>query len=157
MNSNDIREQKIDTLNELISVTRNSADFYGEAAGEVGNPQLQSLFRNMADAKCGIVDSLSREVKTDGGEPKDSAGFQGSLHRMYGEMRGKLGGDDYSYVEQLEASEDRMLDAYRNVLDDGDASQQVKSAVREYLPQVIEQHNLMRDRKWMMEGDPSRH
>ena len=81
MNSNDIREQKIDTLNELISVTRNSADFYGEAAGEVGNPQLQSLFRNMADAKCGIVDSLSREVKTEGGEPKDSAGFQGSLHR----------------------------------------------------------------------------
>lgn len=155
MNSNDIREQKIDTLNELISVTRNSANFYGEAASEVNNPQLQSLFRNMADAKCGIADSLSREVKTAGGEPKDSAGFQGSLHRMYGELRGKLGGDDYSYVEQLEASEDRMLHAYRDVVRDDDTPQAVKAAVNQYLPQVTEQHNLMRDKKWMMERDSS--
>ena len=157
MNHNDIREQKIDTLNELISVTRNSADFYGEAAGEVDNPQLQSLFRNMADAKCGIADSLAREVKDAGGEPKDSAGFQGSLQRMYGEVRGKLGGDDYTYVEQLEASEDRMLDAWRDVVNDDGTPQAVKTAVNQYLPQVTAQHNLMRDRKWMMEGDASRH
>jgi len=157
MNSNDIREQKIDTLNELISVTRNSAEFYGKAADEVENRQLQSLFRNMADAKCGIADSLSREVRSAGGEPKDSSGFQGSLHRMYGEVRGKLGGDDYTYVEQLEASEDRMLDAYRDVVRDEDTPQAVKAAVNQYLPQVAEQHKLMRDRKWMMEGDASRH
>ena len=58
MNSNDIREEKIDTLNELISVTRDSATFYGEAASEAKNPQLQSLFRSMADSKNGIVGAL---------------------------------------------------------------------------------------------------
>lgn len=157
MNQSDIREQKIDTLNELISVTRNSAEFYGEAAGRVDNPQLQSLFRNMADAKSGIAESLSREVKGEGGTPKESGGFQGSLQRVYGEARAKLGGDDYAYVAQLEASEDRMLDAYRKVVRDEDTPQAVRTAVSEYLPQVTEQHNLMRDRKWMMDGDASRH
>ena len=151
----DIREQKIDTLNELISVTRDSAKFYQDAAGKVQSPQLQSLFNNMADAKCGIVDALAREVKADGAQPKDSGSFQGSLHRLYGDVRGKLGGDDYDYVAQLEESEDRMLDAYKDVVNDSNTPQPVKSAVSSYLPQVTEQHNLMRDRKWQMQGSSS--
>ena len=153
--NHDIREQKIDTLNELISVTRDSAKFYGEAASEAKNPQLQSLFRSMADSKNGIVGALSREVKSEGAEPKDSGSFQGSLHRLYGDVRGKLGGDDYGYVSQLEESEDRMLHAYSDVLKDDDTPQPVKSVVSEYLPKVTAQHDLMRDQKWMMQGQSS--
>ena len=150
--NNDIREQKIDTLNELISVTRDSATFYKSAAGEAQSPQLQSLFRSMADSKNGIVGALSREVKSEGAEPKYSGSFSGSLHRLYGEVRGKLGSDDYAYVSQLEASEDRMLDAYCDVLKDNDTPQPVKAVVSEYLPKVTAQHDLMRDRKWSMQA-----
>lgn len=156
MNANDIREQKIDTLNELISVTRDSAQFYGTAAQDVDNTQLKTLFGNMAQVKQGLVGALSREVEATGATPEDSGTFSGSLHRMYGEVRGKLGNGDYGYVSQLESSEDRMLEAYNNVLKDDDTPQQVKAVVSEYLPQVQRQHDLMRDRKWQMEGDTSR-
>ncbi|HET8818725.1 MAG TPA: PA2169 family four-helix-bundle protein [Xanthomonadaceae bacterium] len=157
MTHHDIREEKIDTLNELISVTRDSAKFYGEAAGEAKNPQLQSLFRSMADSKNGIVGALSREVRSEGAEPKESGSFSGSLHRLYGEVRGKLGSDDYTYVSQLEESEDRMLHAYRDVLKDDDTPQTVKSVVSEYLPKVQAQHDLMRDRKWAMQASDRAH
>ena len=157
MNSNDIREEKIDTLNELISVTRDSATFYGEAASEAKNPQLQSLFRSMADSKNDIVGALSREVRSEGAEPDKQGSFSGSLHRLYGEVRGKLGSDDYGYVSQLEAAEDRMLHAYRDVLQDNDTPQTVKSVVSEYLPKVQAQHDLMRDRKWSMNADGRAH
>lgn len=153
MTHDDIHEEKIDTLNELISVTRDSAKFYGEAASEAKNPALQSLFRSMADSKNGIVGALSGEVRSEGAEPDSSGSFSGSLHRLYGEVRGKLGSDDYTYVSQLEASEDRMLHAYRDVLEDKDAPPTVKSVVSEYLPKVQAQHDLMRDRKWAMKDD----
>ena len=157
MNNNDIREEKIDTLNELISVTRDSAKFYGEAATEAKNPQLQSLFRSMADSKNGIVGALSREVRSEGAKPETSGSFSGSLHRLYGEVRGKLGSDDYAYVSQLEASEDRMLHAYQDVLKDNDTPQPVKTVVSEYLPKVQAQHDLMRDKKWAMKDDARAH
>lgn len=157
MDRNDIREEKIDTLNELISVTRDSAKFYGEAAGETKNPQLQSLFRSMADSKAGIVGALSREVRSEGAEPEAKGSFSGSLHRLYGEVRGKLSSDDYGYVSQLEESEDRMLHAYRDVLKDDDAPIAVKTVVSEYLPKVQAQHDLMRDKKWAMEANDRAH
>ena len=157
MNQHDIREEKIETLNELIAVTRESAKFYGEAANDAKNPQLQSLFRSMAGSKEDIVGALAREVRSEGAEPEAKGSFSGSLRRLYGEVRGKLDSDDYGYVAQLEESEDRMLHAYRDVLEDDDAPMAVKSVVREYLPKVQAQHDLMRDRKWAMKGDERAH
>ena len=67
----------------------------------------------------------------------------------------KLGGGDYGYVAQLEASEDRMLEAFNDTLTDQDTPATVRTAVQSYLPQVKAQHDLMRDKKWAMES--SRH
>jgi uncharacterized protein (TIGR02284 family) len=152
MNITDIRETKIETLNELIAVTRDSAKFYGEAAGEAQNPQLKDLFKSMADAKNGLVGAISREVKSEGGTPEDEGTFRGSLQRMYGNVRGKISGEDYGYVAELEESEDRMLNAFKDVLNDEDAPLQVKTVVRNYLPKVQEHHDLMRSRKWTMKA-----
>jgi len=152
MNTANVRENKIETLNELIAVTRDSARFYGEAANEAQNPRLRDLFKSMADAKNGVVGAMSREVKSEGATPEGEGTFRGSLHRMYGSMRGKIGGDDYGYVAELEASEDRMLHAFKDVLNDTAAPPQVKTVVRNYLPKVQEHHDLMRSRKWSMEA-----
>ncbi len=150
--STNIRSEKIDTLNELIAVTRDSAEFYGDAAGKARNPQLQQLFQSMAASKNGLIGEMSREVKVEGAKPEDDGTFRGTLNRMYGDVRAKLGGDDYGYVAQLEESEDRMLHAFKDVLEDKDTPLPVKEAVRKHLPTVKEQHDIMRDRKWAMES-----
>ncbi len=147
-----IREQKIETLNELISVTRDSAAFYGDAATKVDNPQLRTLFNDMADSKNGLVGAMTREVKASG-EPAAEAGtFTGILRQTYGDIRAKMGDDkDYAFVSQLEETEDRMLGAWHNVLKDDDVSKPVKEVVTSYLPKVKAHHDLMRDRKWAMQ------
>lgn len=151
----DIRNEKIETLNELLAVTRDSAEFYGDAATKAENPQLQSLFRDMAQSKGRLVGALSSELRAEGATPKEDGTFRGSLNQMYGDVRAKLGGGDYGYVSQLEASEDRMLAAFNDALTDQDVPATVKNAVRSYLPEVRAQHDAMRDRKWTMEA--SRH
>lgn len=154
MNTN-IREEKIDTINELLAVTRDSAEFYEDASTKAGNPQLQSLFRDMAQSKNSLVGAMASEVRAEGAEPEKEGTFRGTLHRMYGDIRGKMGDDDYGYVAQLEESEDRMLHKFEEVLQDGDTPPAVKEAVRSYLPTVKQHHDQMRDRKWSM--DATRH
>ena len=146
-----LRTMKIDTLNELIAITRDSAKFYDEAATKVDNKGLKNLFTNLAAAKNGLVGAMSRDVKLEGATPAQDGTFRGSLHRIYGDVRAKLGSKDFAFVSELEASEDRMLEALNNVIKDKDVPAPIKTAVTSYLPKVQEQHNLMRDRKWAME------
>lgn len=153
MNNTNIRNEKIETLNDLIAVTRDSAAFYGDAAGKVGNPALKSLFSAMAESKNGLIGAMSRDVRDAGATPADTGTFRGALHKVYGDVRARLGSDgDYGYVAELEETEDRMLGAWNNVLADADAPAPVKDAVTSYLPKVKEHHALMRDRKWAMEA-----
>ncbi|MBW3549412.1 MAG: PA2169 family four-helix-bundle protein [Proteobacteria bacterium] len=152
MSTQNIRDEKIETINELLAVTRDSAEFYEDASTKARNPQLQSLFKDMAQSKNSLVGAMSREVKAEGATPDTDGTFRGTLHRMYGDVRGKMGSDDYGYVAQLEESEDRMLHAFNEVLEDKDAPVAVKDAVRSFLPTVKQQHDTMRDRKWAMDA-----
>lgn len=149
---NEIRNLKIDTINDLIAITRDSADFYTEAAGKVENPQLKTLFTGMAESKNGLIGAMSRDIKVEGATPAKDGTFRGTLHKVYGNVRAELGDNkNYSYVSQLEATEDRLLGAFNNVLQDKDVPAPVKEAVTSYLPKVKQQHDLMRDRKWAMQ------
>jgi len=150
--TNHIREDKIENLNELIAVTRDSAEFYGHAAEKASNPELRELFQQMAASKNGLIGDMSREVKVEGAKPEQEGTFRGTMNRMYGDIRAKLGNADYGYVAQLEASEDRMLHAFNDVLEDKDTPASVCAVVRKHLPLVKQQHDLMRDRKRAMEA-----
>jgi uncharacterized protein (TIGR02284 family) len=147
-----IRNEKIDTLNELIAVTRDSAEFYSDAARRVDNPKLQNLFSELAECKNGLVGAMSRDVRSEGATPESDGTFRGSLHKVYGDVRAKLGDSDYAYVSQLEESEDRMLHAFNDVLQDSGTPAPVKDAVRSYLPAARQHHDAMRDRKWEMKA-----
>lgn len=147
-----IRNEKIETLNELIAVTRDSAEFYSDAAKRVDNPKLQNLFSELAESKNGLVGAMSRDVRTEGATPESEGTFRGSLHKVYGDVRAKLGDSDYAYVSQLEESEDRMLHAFNDVLQDSGTPAPIKDAVRSYLPAVKQHHDAMRDRKWEMKA-----
>lgn len=148
-----IRNQKIETLNELIEVTRDSAQFYTDAAQKVDNPQLKTLFSGMAASKNGLVGAMSSDVRQEGATPAKDGTFRGSMHKVYGDIRAKFGDSDYAYVSQLEESEDHMLHAFNDVLQDKDAPEPVKGAVRSHLPKVQQHHAEMRDRKWAMQSN----
>lgn len=150
----DLRKEKVDTLNELIQVTRDSAAFYADAAKAVRNPELRDLFGNMAESKQGLVGSMSREVRAEAAEPVPNGSVLGSLQRMYSTLRVKMANDqgDYAYIKELEKSEDRLMAAFHDVIESDEAPQAVKQSLLSYLPKVKQHHDAMRDRKWAMEA-----
>lgn len=153
-NNTELRKEKIETLNELIQATRDSADFYADAAGAVQNPELKSLFGEMAESKHGLVGSMSREVRAEAAEPAREGSLRGALHQLYSTVRAEMARDkgDYAYVRELEKSEDRLMSAFHDVIKRDDAPKAVKESLLGYLPKVQQHHDAMRDRKWAMQA-----
>ncbi|MEZ5460517.1 PA2169 family four-helix-bundle protein [Dokdonella sp.] len=151
---NEIRFEKIGTLNELIEATRDSANFYTDAAKSVDNPELRRLFDHMASSKNGLVGSMSKEVRAEGAEPAKAGTFRGALREVYEEVRTSMGREksDYSYVSELEKSEDQLMEAFHDVIKSDSAPKEVKESLRSYLPTVQAHHDTLRDRKWKMEA-----
>ena len=135
------------TLNDLIAIARDGGDFYTDAATKVDNPALSTLFTQMAGHKREIVNGLTADVAAIGGEPADSGTMAGSMRQMYANVRAALGNKDYAYVAELEEVEDKLLEAFKDTINDSDTPPAAKAAVQKYLPQVVECHDIMRNRK----------
>lgn len=150
----ELREEKVETLNELIQAMRDSAAFFADVAKSVQNPGLRSLFVDIAESKHGLVGSMAREVRDEAAEPAAQGSFLGGLQRIYSKLRADISTDkgDYAYVRELEKSEDRLMAAFHDVIKSDDAPKAVKQSLMSYLPKVKEHHDAMRDRKWAMEA-----
>lgn len=141
-------EKKIQhSLNDLIEIARDGGDFYTEAAGKVQNPELSSLFGQMAAHKREIVDGLSADVAAVGGKPAEHGTMVGSMQQLYGKVRAAFGDTDYGYVAELEESEDRLLKAFKQTIADDDTPPQARAMAEQFLPRVVECHDIMRNRK----------
>ena len=135
------------SLNDLIEIARDGSEFYTDAASKVDNPELASLFTRMAGHKREIMNGLSADVAAIGGEPADSGTMAGSMRKGYANLRAALGNKDYAYVAELEELEDRLLEAFRETVQDDDTPAAAKAAAQKYMPQVQECHDIMRNRK----------
>ena len=76
----------------------------------------------------------------------------GSMHQMYGKVRAALGDTDYAYVSELEESEDRLLGAFRETIADKDTPTAAKIAAEQFMPRVVQCHDIMRNHKAAMKS-----
>ncbi len=134
-------------LNELIEIARDGADFYHEAADKVENPDLKALFKRIEVNKNKIITVLSVQLRTIGAEPTHSGTVRGSFQQLYGKVRAAFGYTDYGYVAELEESEDRLLAAFKDVLNNQELPVDIRQKVQVLLQDVQETHNVMRDHK----------
>jgi uncharacterized protein (TIGR02284 family) len=151
---NELRIEKVGTINDLIEATRDSANFYMDAAKSVDNPELRRLFDHMASSKNGLVGSMTKEVLAEGAEPAKAGTFRGALREIYDDVRTSMGQErsDYSYVSELEKSEDQLMEAFHDVIKSDAAPKELKESLSSYLPTVKAHHDTLRDRKWAMEA-----
>jgi len=140
------------SLNDLIEIARDGKDFYEEAAGKVKDAELSALFSRIAGVKSSIVAQLSSAVAASGAKPAEKGTMVGSMQQFYGKVRATLGDTQYGYVAELEESEDRLLAAFKDALNDHDITPAARQEITQLLPQVQETHAVMRARKHAMKG-----
>lgn len=145
-----IEKNTANTLNDLIEVARDGEAFYRDAAENVKDTELSSLFTRIATTKLEIVNRLSTLVSNVGEKPAEHGTVVGTMQEFYGKIRAAFGDTEYGYVAELEESEDRLLKAFKTASADDDISIAAKQEISALLPKVQETHAVMRDRKHAM-------
>ena len=139
-------------LDGLVSAARDGKSFYELAATEVTNTELKTLFTRIAKVKGEIVQGLSMEIRAAGEKPADSGSWSAEIAKLYIEVRAVLGDKNYTYVSQLEDSEDKLLKAFAEALADTETSVHARTVINRFMPEVRACHDLMRSKKFAMKN-----
>ena len=134
-------------LNDIVSVVRDGKAFYDTAIPKVHDPELKALFTRMAAMKGEVLSGLSAEVKAMDELPAAEGTWAGDLAKLYAEVRTLVGDKDYEWVSQLENSEDRLVQAFDEAVQDTDTPVSARAILNRFLPEVRACHDIMRSRK----------
>ncbi len=138
--------QKTEQLNELIAIIRDGQRFYEHAHDEIKDERLQSLFRDMAQAKHQVIQALAVKVAANHEAPASSGTLMGKLRQAYADARATLSSDEEAtYIAQLEEAEDRILEAFEDAMES--AQPDVRALLAVEMPKVRACHQRMRELK----------
>jgi uncharacterized protein (TIGR02284 family) len=145
---NDDNNHDVDTLNELVSVTIDSADGYREAAKDAKNERFQSMFSARASERETVVRDLQAQVRTLGGTPEDDGSILAGAHRMFMNLRDTVtGGNDDSLIAEVERGEDHIKAKFETAMADAKLSTETRAVIERCYAPVRAGHDQMRDLK----------
>lgn len=140
--------RKTAQLNELIEVTRDGEHFYQHAIGEVHDAELRRLFEDMLQAKVRIIQALAVEVAGEQQPPAQGGTLIGKLRELYADTRSALSKNaDATYLEQLAAAEQRILEAFEDAM--ADAEPDLRALLSVEMPNIRAGYERMQQRKGM--------
>jgi len=143
------------TLNDLIEVLNDGATFYRDAAETVEDGTYENLFRRMAACKQEISTDLKAEVAARGDSPASGGTVLGALRQVYTDVRAGMSEQpEKQFVAQLEESEDRILEAFREALFESDRAE-VRAIAQKHMPTVNRMHEEMRTLKQHLQARAS--
>jgi uncharacterized protein (TIGR02284 family) len=121
MNVKDTRGEILDQLNKLLTYTRDGEKGYQEAAENVKDTELKSLFLTQGRQRAEFAMELDREIRTAGGNPDDSTSLISNLHRAWINIKSAIAAnDDKATVEECQRGDKQALDTYAEVLRETD-------------------------------------
>lgn len=129
-------------LNELIEITRDGQRFYQHAMEEVRDTELQHLFRDLAQAKTQVIQALSVKVAANHETPAQGGTLHGKVRQLYADTRASLGDPRTAYVAALEQTEDHILHAFEDALQQ--AAPDVRALLAIELPKLRACHARIR-------------
>lgn len=121
MNVKDTRGQILDQLNKLLTDTRDGERGYQEAAENVKDAELKSLFLAQSRQRGEFALELDREIRTLGGEPDNGTSIAADLHRAWINVKSTFASnDDKATVQECQRGDQEALDNYTSVLQETD-------------------------------------
>lgn len=137
----------VSVLNNLIETCKDGEKGFREAADEVRNPSLRTLFSEYATQRAQYAQELQQTVASLGQSPEQSGSVAGALHRGWIDVKSAITGkDDQAIVNECERGEDMAVSAYRDAMAK-DLPSDLKSLVERQYQGVQEAHGRVRDLK----------
>jgi uncharacterized protein (TIGR02284 family) len=137
----------ISVLNNLIETCKDGENGFREAAQEVKNPALKTLFLDFANERGQYATELQQRVSQLGQAPETTGSVAASLHRRWIDLKSSITGkSDQAVIDECERGEDIALETYRDALAT-DLPHDLKALVERQFGGVKAAHDKVRDLK----------
>jgi uncharacterized protein (TIGR02284 family) len=144
---------EISTLNTLIATTIDSINGYEDSAENIDNERFREIFRERANERQQVVESLRSEVRRLGGEPEDDGSFMGKTHQRFEDLKAAVTGrDEKAIVNEVERGEDYLKDKFETALSGDTLSGESRSVVERCYQSVRSGHDQMSQLKHGLEA-----
>ncbi|MDB5460197.1 MAG: hypothetical protein JWO72_1938 [Caulobacteraceae bacterium] len=123
-------DHAVKVLNSLIETTLDSANGYRQAAQNVRDPELRSMFEQHASRREQISSELQGEVRSFGGEPNTHQSMLGKAHNKFVELKKAVtGGSDKAVIDEVERGEDVIKHKFEKAAKEDDLPLPVRDVV----------------------------
>ena len=140
-----VEREVISTLNSLIETCRDGEQGFREAAENLRDPSVKTLFSGFATERARFAEELKDQVQRLGGKPEEGGTTAGAAHRGWMNVKGAVTGhDDKSIIAEAERGEDVAVERYREALREP-LPAAVESVVSRQFEHVREAHDRVRD------------
>lgn len=121
MNVKETRGEILDQLSRLLTINHDSEKGYQEAAENVKDNELKSMFLAQSRQRAEFAHLLDREIRTLGGEPDSGTSLAADLHRAWINVKSTFSSDDdKATVQECHRGDQEALNEYNAVLQETD-------------------------------------
>lgn len=110
--------KKVENVADVIQVLQAGIDFYQDAIENIDHNAVKATFRRMISAKEEAIDKLQPLALAEQGQFETGSSWAVEARKMYTKFASLVTSDtEYTYVNQLEEVEDKVLEALDSALE----------------------------------------
>jgi uncharacterized protein (TIGR02284 family) len=108
----------INTLNDVVESLIDGHEGFQKIGEHLKNETLKSYFLAESLKRSEFRRELEALLYSKGERyPKETGSMSGTIHRIWGDIKAHLGGDDHTLLETAEQGEDAAKKAYKDALE----------------------------------------
>lgn len=122
----------------VIEVLHDGERGFADIGEHLQSPELKTFFLEESRTR----GQFARELQAAAGIGEDVGGTAaGTVHRVWGDLKAKLGGGDHTLLETAEQGEDAAKKAYDEALGASDLDTSVRTVLSKQQPHILASHN----------------
>jgi uncharacterized protein (TIGR02284 family) len=129
-------------IRKVIEVLHDGERGFASLSEHLKEPRLKLYFKEEAVNRGRFAAELETALSTVVGKQVEEGGTAaGTAHRVWGEVKGSLGGSDHTLLETAEQGEDAAKKAYNEALQVTDAPASVRAILLKQQPHINTSHD----------------
>ncbi len=124
-------------IKRLVAVLKDSERGFLDIGEHIKNSEQRSYFMEEARVRGGYAREIESAVNraTDGAIDESGTAL-GAVHRVWGDLKARLGGGDHTLLETAAQGEDVATKAYNDALDDQAVSDTIRALIAQQAEHV---------------------
>jgi uncharacterized protein (TIGR02284 family) len=132
------RKHTLDTLEDLIQISRDGQDGYRSGAEHAKNPELKRLLNEVSLERAKFAGDLENEAVRWGRADVDRSGSTlGAIHRGWANLKAGLGGGDDAILSSIETGDEYARRRYDEAIQDSQTPDDILGVLRNQAQAIV--------------------